>query len=536
MIATHRVKDNSNNTIGFVLQDNSEFHNLYTIKKYIDRIKNLSIRKDGVVIAEKSLPIKKYSEILKGFYQQEKQKSPFDRDIQKELLHWKGNNHEKVLQLGGARQIGKTSELKKFALQNYDYLIYVDLTNDVGNFEGNVVKLIAGNRVGGSFGMVSNYTPMEYYCNIMDLPAFVDNSNTLLILDEIQTNSYVYNSIRSLRSRLSCDIIVTGSYLGFTRNKNFFLPAGTIQYISMFPLSFSEFCGVFGKEENLKNINIYGEHNVVIFSELKELYDVYRQIGGFPDVVKKYIKTRSISDCMSVIESLLHTFETESGAYFENERETLIFDAVYRQAIIDMSKEKRGAGSRLVEDVTKIVKQSQKMLLSRDEVSKAVSWLLLSGVLGSCDLCLDGDITSVLPSRRLYYQDCGLARFVGISASLDNRDLEGILTETFVFTELNRLYSPMFNRRKVRGKTPYFSLLGDYELDFVVVDTEGNTYGIEAKTNRGTTKSLTEFMKRGKLDRAIVARNTNGGCSENYDTIPIFTVGCRFPYEKSNLL
>ena len=64
---------------------------------------------------------------------------------------------------------------------------------------------------------------MEIYCKKAGLGEFINNENTVLIIDEIQESKEVYNAIRDLRERCSCDIIVSGSYLARTVNsKDFF--------------------------------------------------------------------------------------------------------------------------------------------------------------------------------------------------------------------------------------------------------------------------------------------------------------------------
>ena len=46
------------------------------------------------------------------------------------------------------------------------------------------------------------------------LPHFADSKKTILIIDEIQQSAFVYNAIRTIEENISCDLIVTGSYLG----------------------------------------------------------------------------------------------------------------------------------------------------------------------------------------------------------------------------------------------------------------------------------------------------------------------------------
>ena len=54
------------------------------------------------------------------------------RDIYKRLLEWKRENTHKVLELEGARQVGKTFILDKFAKENYKVQIYVNMAQTSG--------------------------------------------------------------------------------------------------------------------------------------------------------------------------------------------------------------------------------------------------------------------------------------------------------------------------------------------------------------------------------------------------------------------
>ena len=184
----------------------------------------------------------------------------------------------------------------------------------------------------------------------------------------------------------------------------------------------------------------FGGSNDAKYNELTELYQIYRQIGGYPEIIKRYRETGNISRCYDEIENILETFEKESGNYFQNSKEPLIFKTVYTEAIKCMCHEKQGSGSKLVETVTTLAKQSQKMLVSRDEVTNAISWLTYSGIIGECGMYNNGDVSQYIPARRLYYMDCGIAAYLGRQAEIPERDITGLLTETFVFRELNRLY------------------------------------------------------------------------------------------------
>lgn len=521
MEATHKVQDSRNKLVGFMI-DNKFFTDYFVVKN-IDLIDNLFITEKRVIESENKLPVIQYKEITKIIYEDLIKQNPFERDIQKDLLAWKNNPLHKVLQVEGSRQIGKTTEILKFAYQNYEYVIYVNLATDEYTFIDTVIN------------EGSHILAMEAYCRKANLPHFVNNDNTILIIDEIQINSKAYNSIRTINGGLDCDFIVTGSYLGrLIGDKNFFIPAGTISLLKMLPLSFSEFCRIYKKDQLLEMIDLYGNAASDDYEKLFELYDIYRKIGGYPEVLKTYLKTNSIDACYGAVGDLLELFKQESRYYFSNDKEISVFDNVYTEAVKQMCSEKKGSGIKLVEDVTQIIKKSQKCILSRDEVARAIRWIIYAGIIGECNLSIDGSFLNMAPSRRLYYMDCGIAAITANRAGLPPSTVDGFLTENFVYTELYRLYKTNYANSKVRGDLPCFSTYSNYELDFIVLAKDGARYGIEVKTKSGDPKSLKIYIDKKLIDKGIVAKRTIGGHGEKYDSIPIYAVGARFPYHDTN--
>lgn len=517
MEAIQRVKDSSNKTIGFILNDGS-FYTDYFIAKNIDMIDNLKILNNGIIRSNRELPIISYKTISLRKYAKLSQRNIFKRDIQTTLLKWKNDPYHKVLQIEGARQIGKTTELLKFGYKNYEYVIYVNLGSDRYNFTETLKSGV-------------NPLLMEKYCRNANLPHYVNSKKTLLIIDEIQINYEVYNSIRDLNSNLECDLIVTGSYLGQTLKKEYFQPAGTVKYIKMFPLSFSEFCKIFGAQNTLNSISLLGKDDFNTYDKLEKLYDVYYKIGGYPEVIKEFIQTKNVDAAIGKIADLLITFEKESRNYFTSAKDTMIFSTVYEVVFNEMCNERRGSGKDLVETITQLAKQSLKAQISRDEVNNAIQWLKYSGVIGDCDFYVDGNIKNKLHGRRLYFMDCGLANYAASITNNDDKVVSGVITETFVYSELNRICSLEYANRKVKESRPCFSTYGSYELDFMLVGVDNTVYGIEVKTTTGEPKSLKVYIDKGLVDRGVVAKRTKGGHGDKFDTIPIYTVGARFPYK-----
>ena len=335
-----------------------------------------------------------------------------------------------------------------------------------------------------------------------------------------------------MNNNLECDIAITGSYLGWVvKNKDFFLPAGDINHLNMHQLSFREFCRIFNYDKTLDKIDIYGNGNNDEYIKLFELYNIYRKIGGYPAVVKEYIRSKNIDRCGYVIRDLLDTFENESKSYFNDSKSVEIFKSVYSEATKEMVSESKGTGSRIIEHITKFTKSSLKTYITRDEISEAISWIIISGIIGTCDLYLDGDVNNIYNSRRMYYIDCGIANYIANSLKIPDKIIEGFITENFVFSELNRLHGKRYTESFVIGDHVGFSTYGNYALDFIEVGKDKTIYGIEVKTGSGDPKSLKVYVNKHLIDRGILAKKSKGGHSDKYDTIPIFAVGARFPYK-----
>ena len=289
---------------------------------------------------------------------------------------------------------------------------------------------------------------------------------------------------------------------------------------------------MFDAEETLKTIDLFGQSDSARYEELSALYALYSRIGGYPEVVRRYVESKDIGECYNVIGKLLGTFQAESRNYFSSERKVEIFDVVYRQALQEMCCEKRGTGKNTVERITSLAKTNTELLVNKNEVSAAVVWLKYTGILGMCSLAVNGDVTEIVPDRRIYYADCGIASYLAEKYVVDRTAVTGLLAETFVYNELHRLFKVPYTKCKVKEDEVCFSIYEQYEFDFMVVDKNDVIYGIEVKAKDGNPKSLKVFIDRRLVDRGIVAKPTQGGHGETFDTIPIYTVGCRFPYDK----
>ncbi|MBD5480424.1 MAG: hypothetical protein HDR14_14255 [Lachnospiraceae bacterium] len=86
--ATHRVKDSSNKTVGFII--NGNYTNYYDVVRNIKLIDNLALMSNGTVRSKVGeLPVQSIKAVNEKRYNQLCKNNPLIRDVQSELGQWK---------------------------------------------------------------------------------------------------------------------------------------------------------------------------------------------------------------------------------------------------------------------------------------------------------------------------------------------------------------------------------------------------------------------------------------------------------------
>ena len=445
------------------------------------------------------------------------------RDIYKRLLEWKRENTHKVLELEGARQVGKTFILDKFAKENYKVQIYVNMAQTSGQeFLACLEQATAWQP-----GMKRKERPIHEALSLFH-GEFEDNKDTIVVIDEIQESSKVYSMIRQFAREFECDFIVTGSYLGKTREKDFFLSAGDVDSLTMTSLTFAEFLEAAGKRELYETIDLYGASDHAQYDELKHWFDVYLHIGGYPEVVKAYLETGNLEQCADIIESLIRIFVKESGRYFESPLETATFEKVCSSIATMMLKEKKGTKD-LITDLTSIIFKEESGRIAKKTVNYAISWLYLSHQLGYCSKSVNCDNLNIVENCRYYFMDLGIANyFLSLTGSMQET-IDGCLCENFVYLMLLE----RIRRREIAGQVPWFGTDEESsgELDFYVRSRLNHkNYGLEVKRGNEIAVTANKLLDKGRLDFVYSLKNTYGGINENKRAVPLYLAG-RIPFD-----
>ena len=452
----------------------------------------------------------------------------FSRDIYKELLTWKKDKNNKVLEVSGARQVGKTYILKKFAKENFTHFIYINMAEETGKEFLQCIEAAEKWEIGQKRPEKPLYDAIKLY----DVD-FMDDENTLIMIDEIQESSLVYNKIRTFAREFKSYVVVTGSYLGRTYEKEFFLPAGDIYNITLNTLSFEEFLDIFDKRTILEELDFFGKSDHKYYDEIREYYELYLQIGGYPAVIKRYLETKRIKDVFPEIGRIIKIFVQESQMYLGDVRDINIFEQLLPAVAQSMIKEKKG-NADLVTELSSIIYKEESNRITKRNINQAIAWLYRSNVIGYCGKANECNILDTRLNVRFYFQDVGVARYFLNIAGADLATIRGILAETFVYRYLQELCDSY----EIAGLSPLFGVYKGGEIDFFVNNRENyKNFGIEVKAGNTSRKTAELLLRDKKVDGIYMLKgDTYGGIHEQMDTIPIYlTSRLQFDGEYKNI-
>ena len=437
------------------------------------------------------------------------------RNIYQKLIEWKNEDSGQVLEVKGARQVGKTYILKKFGRENFRKMVYINMAESSGERFLHCLSMASEWEI----GQPVDDTPIRKALEMYDAE-FVDDKNTVVIIDEIQESSKVYNHVRKLAREFQCYVIVTGSYLGRLLEPEFFLPAGDLEHLIMETLTFDEFLDVFGERELYETIDLYGGGKKEDYEKLMSYYEIYQKIGGYPAVVVCYARYKDLNKCLEVLGSLIDVFANESKRYFTDIIDVNVFQKLFNAIAILLIQEKQGVRD-LTSELSKIAYQEESGRMTKKMINHAISWLQESHIIGYASKSVDCDYMQIRENSRYYFLDMGVSNYFLSGTGAPYDVIKGLLAENFVYLSLRRRLE---NTREMAGIVPWFASYEKIngELDFYVRSLlDYKNYGIEVKSTDAVAKTGKKLLEDGKLDYLYLLKGeTKGGIAEG----KIFTV------------
>ena len=427
------------------------------------------------------------------------------RKIDSYLVNWKNNPNRKPLIVQGARQIGKTESIRRFAEGRYDYFIEIDFALqeeyrtifDEGYGVDQIVKAIS--FVNPSFVFVPK--------------------KTLILFDEIQIVPKGATSLKSFKEDGRFDVICSGSFMGINYQEIESNAVGNKEDYFMRSMDFEEFLWAKGYSEGQID-DLFDCMKAVkplpasIFNKLTELFRDYIVVGGMPEIVKTYVKQNNFSGILDLQKQIIRDYEEDITKYAGGLDKAKIL-SVYRKIPVFLGNENKKFF------ISKIEKNAR----SKNYVG-VVDWLVDSGIV-NISYCLE---EPSLPLKghydpnnfRLYYMDTGL-----LIGSLDDEAQSDLRKNKNFNTCKGAVFESIVGDMLVKAGYPLFFYKdekGHLEMDFFVRDSN-SLIPVEVKANDGATISLNNLIAKDKypdVRYGVKLANKNIGFNGKFYTFPYF--------------
>jgi predicted AAA+ superfamily ATPase len=433
----------------------------------------------------------------------------FKRSIDSALLQWNNESRRKPLILRGARQVGKTSAVRQLS-KNFKYYVEINFENKDHAAAKNVFAIHSDPKV---------------ICRELSLlfNKPIVAGATLLFLDEVQSCVDAITALRYFYEQYpELHVITAGSLLEFALEEIPSFGVGRIDSMFMHPLSFSEFLSANGHEMWVEQINKSNSENPVfeaLHNKILEQLKIFLIIGGMPEVVAEFVKTKDFLRCNKLLNSLLESFRNDFAKYkkrIPSTRINEVFNSVALQA----------GGKFVYEHVSQN--------LNNEQVKKSLELLLMAGLCYQVTHTSADGIplgASINPKyRRVIPLDTGLYQRIlnlNVSNILLSNDFEvinkGAIAEIFVGCELKK-NAPYYKNNElycwVREKKNT-----NAQIDYVVQQDE-KIIPIEVKSGTtGKMQSLFLFLEEKKCPFGIRTSLENFATYDKIKVVPLYAIG-----------
>lgn len=390
------------------------------------------------------------------------------------LYKWKNSKRRKPLIIEGARQVGKTWLMKEFGKQAYADTVYI-------NFDSNSRM---ADLFSADLGTDRLIMGLELYAGRK-----INPENTLLIFDEVQEVPRALASLKYFYENApQYHIVCAGSLLGIALHQGTSFPVGKVDFLKLYPLSFSEFLMATGNErfaELLKN------QDYEMITSFKQTYidalKHYYFVGGMPEAVQSFAESKDFNEVRAIQKRILAAYEQDFSKHAPNEivpKIRMLWNSIPSQLARENKKFIYG-----------LVREGGRAR----EYETAIMWLSDCGLVHKVSRVNAAGIPlkayEDLKAFKLFIVDVGLLGcMTGLRQRtlLDGDDLfvefKGALTEQYVCQQLKTVED--------LGIYYYTNDRGSCEIDFVVDNGEQIVpVEVKAETNL-RAKSLKTYRER----------------------------------------
>lgn len=424
------------------------------------------------------------------------------RDAWDQLLRWKNKDGRKPLIVMGARQVGKTYLVQKFATENFKNMVYINC-----DFEVRMKTLFDEDydieRIINSLQLITKQ-------NIVA-------GETCIFLDEIQE---VPRGLASLK--YFCElapqyhIVVAGSLMGIALHEGTSFPVGKVDVLHLYPMSFGEFLDARGEGELRKLLNKMDWAMIkVMRTRYINLLREYYFVGGMPEAVLSFCNNGDVGKVREIQNNILLAYDNDISKH-ASANEVARIRAVWN-----------AIPSQLAKDNKKFIYGLIKNGARAKEYETAIEWLKDYGVVYKiCRISspkLPLKMYEDASAFKLFVVDCGLFGAMCVTPPeemlIGNNVFEeskGAFTEEYVLEQLKTIPDmPVY----------YWSNnSSSAELDFIV--QKGNkVIPIEVKAEENLmAKSLKNYVNSHTELRGLRFSMSDYREQDWMDNVPLYAV------------
>lgn len=391
------------------------------------------------------------------------------------LLAWKESPYRKPLILQGVRQVGKTWLLREFGKRYYDNLAYFNF-DEQEEYKQFFATTKDVERILKNLTMASGQK--------------ITPQNTLIVFDEIQDSPQVINSLKYFcENAPQYHVACAGSLLGVRLAKPSSFPVGKVNFMQIWPMTFTEFLLANGDDNlvaYLSNIAEIASIPDAFFNPLTEKLKMYYITGGMPEPVLRWTKAHDVASMEASLRDIIFAYERDFAKH-PNISEYPKISLIWRSIPSQLARENK-------KFVYKVVKDGARAR----EYEDALQWLIDAGLLSkiyrSSAPKLPLSAYDEISAYKIYLVDVGLLRKLSnlspTTFSEANRlftEFKGALSENFVLQSL----LPQFEclpRYWAQSNPPY-------EVDFLI-QRNNDIFPVEVKAESNTScKSLKKIKE-----------------------------------------
>lgn len=397
-----------------------------------------------------------------------------NRHAIKRLEHWKDAKGRKPMIIRGARQVGKTWLMKEFGRMRFAKTAYV-------NFENN-------DRAKAIFEMDFDIARMILALSA-ETGVDIQAEDTLLIFDEIQEAPKALTSLKYFYENAPqyC-IVAAGSLLGVAIHHGTSFPVGKVDFMDLYPLSYTEFLEALGEERFAKLLAAGDTEMMRVFkSKFIERLKEYYFVGGMPEAVLTFVEKKNYQSVRVIQKNLLNYYQQDFSKHAQTNlipRLNLVWNSIPGQ----LAKENRKY----------IYGQVREGARAKD-FELAIQWLLDCGLIHKVHRVSKPQLPlkayMELDTFKMFLLDVGLLAAMGdlsekviLEGSRIFTEFKGALTEQYV---LQQLVSEL-------GVTAYYYSTPNSrgEIDFLL-QADTSVIPLEAKAEENLkARSLRAFCEK----------------------------------------